>query len=99
MSCFGLHVSVKRNEQLVCEYYDERFVINGPQTRWLMPFTRYTKRSAVILEETQYAVIKDEYTGALETLKGGHACPPPATHPPFLFTAFRSQKYHHVQLT
>lgn len=70
MACLGLHVSVKRNEQLVCEYYDERFVINGPQTKWLMPFTSYTKRSALILEETQYAVIKDEYTGMLDVLKG-----------------------------
>jgi len=68
------YVSVKRNEQLVCEYYDERYVLNGPQSCWLKPFTSYERRSAVILENTQFAVLKDEYTGELETLQG------PAVH-------------------
>lgn len=67
---FPRYVSIPRNEQLVCEYYDEKFVLNGPQTTWLRPFTSYTRRSAVILENTQYATLKDEYTGELETIKG-----------------------------
>ncbi len=71
MSIIFRHVSIPRNEQLVCEYYDERYVLNGPLSTWLRPFTQYTRRSAVILENTEYAILKDEYTGELETIKGG----------------------------
>ena len=91
--------TIGEDEQLIVERWGKRWTVRGPRTFFAQPFMRVKRQKAIVIDPTEYLLVRDTVNGELRNVVGPQRFFP-AVHDEIVArrTVIPLKKNHYVRL-